>query len=314
VSTYPRFFALITCAFLPLSLVACAADTEENADEESEMEASDLSSRTIRLAPGAVSSFTLRQARAGDVALTVDCRPPANPDETGPVFKLDASSLGSSPSDPPRAGFWSRTGAVAAGSHVMKFQNLGPQTTCTIRAAAVPTAATCRSSLSFRSPNTNHNHIRVGSDASSDWEAFPTSGNHWGAWAPWSRAYPKPMKRGFMLHNLEHGGVVFSYKCESDQGASCAAARDKLVALAQQIGPRVIVTPDPTQPEMFAIRGWRSGYSSSCFDDVSAKQFAQEHYRQGREDADANPPIPFDPTTLNVPCEDLMAAPDSCQR
>ena len=32
------------------------------------------------------------------------------------------------------------------------------------------------------------------------------------------------------------------------------------------------------------------------------------------QDADANPPVPFDPTTTNVPCEDLMAAPDSCAR
>ena len=39
----------------------------------------------------------------------------------------------------------------------------------------------------------------------------------------------------------------------------------------------------------------------------------QGHHRMGREDIDADPPIPFDPTTTeNVPCENLMAAPDSC--
>jgi hypothetical protein len=65
---------------------------------------------------------------------------------------------------------------------------------------------------------------------------------------------------------------------------------------------------------MFAIRGWRYGYSSSCLDETSAKQFAQAHYRQGREDADSDPPIPYDPSTTNVPCENLMAAPDSCPR
>jgi hypothetical protein len=275
---------------------------------------SDLTSRTIRLAAGATSSFTLKQAVAGDLALTVDCRPPADPDDPGPVFKLSASTLGTSPSDPPRAGYWARTGAVPAGSHVLTFQNLGGPATCSVRVAAVPAAATCRSSLQFRSPNTNHTHFKVGSDTSGDWESFPTSGNHWGAWAPWTHVYPKAMKKGFMLHNLEHGGVVFSYKCASDQGAQCAAARDKLIAIAQRIGPRVIVTPDPTQPEMFAIRGWRYGYSSTCLDDASALQFAQAHYRQGREDADADPPIPFDPSTTNVPCQDIMAAPDSCPR
>ena len=39
----------------------------------------------------------------------------------------------------------------------------------------------------------------------------------------------------------------------------------------------------------------------------------KEHFRQGREDIDADPLLPFDPTTTeDVPCENLMAAPDSC--
>ena len=316
-STSLRISALIACAFLPLSMVACAAESDQgtdNPDESPEMEASDLSSRTLRLAAGQTSTFTLRQSRAGDLALTVDCKPPANPDDVGPVFKLSASDLGTSPSDPPRAGYWSRTGAVTAGSHTMTFTNLAGPAVCTIRAAAVPTAATCRSSSSFRSPNTNHTHFKVGTDTSADWESFPASGNHWGAWAKWSSVYPKAIKRGFMLHNLEHGGLVFSYKCADNKSAACKDAQDKLVAIAQGIGPRVLVTPDPTQPEMFAIRGWRYGYSSSCLDETSATKFAQAHYRQGREDADADPPIPYDPSTTNVPCEDLMAAPDSCAR
>lgn len=217
VSTSAGKFALVLCAFLPLSLVACAADSQETPEDDSEMEASDLSSRTIRLGQG-TTTFTLRQTVASDVALTVDCHPPADPDDPGPVFKLSASTLGTSASDPPRAGYWARTGAVPVGSHVMTFTNLGAPTTCTIRTANVPTAATCRSSLAFRSPNTNHTHFRVGTDTSSDWEAFPTSGNHWGAWSKWSTVYPKAIKRGFLLHNLEHGGLVFSSNVRTIRG------------------------------------------------------------------------------------------------
>lgn len=314
-----RIPALISCGLLAVGLSACAADTEDegpqDGDEATEMDASDLSSRTVRLGPG-TTTFTLRQTRAQDLTLTVDCRPPENPDEVGPVFKLSAPTLGAQASDPPRAGYWSRTGSVPAGSHALTFTNLGPSTTCNIRSAAVPTAATCRASTSFRSPNTNHTHYRVGTDTSSDWEPFPTSGNHWGAWAFWNSVYDKPMKRGYMLHNLEHGGLVFSYKCSSPRdSAACADAKNQLVAIAQAVGgPRVVVTPDPTQPEMFAIRGWRWGFTASCLDPASAKAFAQAHYRHGREDTDADVPIPFDPSTTNVPCEDLMAAPDSCPR
>jgi hypothetical protein len=276
------------------------------------MDASDLTAKSLKLTPGATTTFTLKQTTAQALTLTVDCHPPAGADEVGPVFKLSAETLGAHASDAPRAGFWSRTLDLAVGSHVMTFTNLGPAATCTVRSAPVATSATCRSSTSFRSPNLNHTHFKVGTDTSSDWEAFPTSGNHWGAWATWSKVYPKAIKRGYLLHNLEHGGLVFSYKCASDQGAECVAARDKLTAIAEGIGPRFIVTPDPTQPDMFAIRAWRYAFSASCLDEASATQFARAHYRNGREDADANPPIPFDPTTTNVPCQDLMAAPDSC--
>jgi len=316
VRTSLRISALITCAFLPLSLVACAADSQENPanpDESPEMEASDLTGKTVKLTAGGTTTFTLKQPTAGDLTLTVDCRPPADPDDVGPVFKLSAPTLGETGSDPNRAGYWSRTGAVAAGSHTLTFTNVGGPATCSVRASAVPAAATCRESLSFRSPNTDHTHVLVGTTSNqASWEAFPTSGNHWGAWAKWSTTYPKAIQRGFLLHNLEHGGLVFSYKCADNKSAACKDAETKLSAIAQKIGPRVIITPDPTQPDMFAIRAWRYGFTSSCLDETSATAFAHSHYRNGREDADANPPIPFDPTTTNVPCLDLMAAPDSC--
>ncbi len=298
-------------------LAACAADGDEpkDGDEGTEMDASDLSSRSVRLGPGQ-TTFTLRQTSAQDLTISIDCRPPENPDDPGPVFKLAAPDLGTSANDPPRAGFWSHTGHVAAGSHSITFDNLAGPATCTIRSAAVPTSATCRSGMSFRSPNTNHTHFRVGTDTSGDWEPFPVSGNHWGAWAFWTRVYDKPVKRGFLLHNLEHGGLVFSYKCSGPaQSPACQDAKNQLSQLAQSVGgPRVLVTPDPTQPEMFAIRAWRYGFSASCLDQPSALQFARAHYNHGREDIDANGPIPFDPSTTNVPCEDLMAAPDSCPR
>ena len=109
---------------------------------------------------------------------------------------------------------------------------------------------------------------------------------------------------------------MFSYKCSSaTASAQCKTAHDELVALAQSLGqPRFIVTPDPAQPTMFAVRGWRYAYTAECLDHASALAFAKAHYRHGREDADSDPPIPFDPSTTNVPCQDLMAAPDSCQR
>jgi hypothetical protein len=128
-------------------------------------------------------------------------------------------------------------------------------------------------------------------------------------------AYPKPVLRGFYMHNLEHGGAVLSYGCESaDESAACADAEAALIKLANEFGQnRVIVTPDPDQPTLYAVRTWRWAYAADCFDHDSALEFLGEHFRNGREDIDADPPVPFDPTTTeDVPCEDLMSAPDSC--
>jgi hypothetical protein len=142
----------------------------------------------------------------------------------------------------------------------------------------------------------------------------PASGNHWGAWAKWGAIYTRPVKRGFYLHNLEHGGLVLSYGCSAPtESAECAEAADNLTALANTFGEyRVIVTPDPQQPELYGIRGWRVGYQSECFNEQRMLDFMGDNFRNGREDTDADPPVPYDPTTTQVPCVDLMAAPDSC--
>jgi hypothetical protein len=158
----------------------------------------------------------------------------------------------------------------------MTFQDLGAQTTCTIRAAAVPTAATCRSSLAFRSPNTNHTHVRVGADASSDWEAFPTSGNHWGAWAPWSRVYPKAMKKGFMLHNLEHGGILIQYRTEDKE----LVAQIEGFARKQSRFPGcLIVAPYPDMDYPIALTAWGMLLPLEGYDETAMQGFIDAYRR-----------------------------------
>jgi hypothetical protein len=274
---------------------------------------SDITS-SITLSANQEKTITLDAQGASDATVTLDCSPPADPDDQGPVVAVTAATLGVK-GDPARAGYWSHTGPMPAGQNTLTVKNQGSTVQCRVTTTAVPAGATCKARDEWRSPNTDHTHYRVGEQgAAAGWDPFPASGNHWGAWAKWDSIYDTPVKTGFVLHNLEHGGIVFSYKCSSpNDSQACKDARDQLVAIAQTAGgPRVIVTPDPSQPTMFAVRAWRYAYTSDCFDKDSAAAFAKKHYRNGREDLDADPPIPFDPTTLNVPCQDLMAAPDSC--
>jgi hypothetical protein len=131
----------------------------------------------------------------------------------------------------------------------------------------------------------------------------------------WNRVYDAPVLRGFYLHNLEHGGIMLSYKCESaDESEECAAAEQRLIDLAAEFGQnRIFISPDPDQPEMFAVRAWRWAFSSDCLNKEAALDFMQGHFRQGREDIEAGPLQEFDPTSSeNIPCEILMAAPDGC--
>jgi hypothetical protein len=306
-SSIVRRSLLLGACCAAIAAVGCGA-------EDAGTEADDLTAKTI--AVGAEISFSTTTKSDTPIVLTVDCTPPSDPDSVGPVIAVTAPDLGLEDDEPARAGYWSWAGTLPAGKHTITLGNVGDQTAkCKVGAKKQTgiDSESCTAWTVHRSPNTHHTHIPVGKDASADWEAVPASGNHWGAWAAWSTIYDAPVKRGFLLHNLEHGGIVFSYRCKSAAGADCEKAAQELLDLAQTFGQsRVIITPDPTQTTLFAIRSWRWAYESDCLDTDSAISFLSKHYRHGREDIDADPPIPFDPTTTDVPCEDLMAAPDSC--
>jgi hypothetical protein len=305
------FLALLSATSLVLA-AGCAAETGDNGGEEMSAD-NDLTS-TLHVPANGSATIRLSAKTARDVSLTIDCAPPANPDEIGAVIEVSAPTLDVSTPEA-RAGWFAQAVSMPVGQHAVTITSQGGPATCRVRTTPIPASQSCRSFTAWRSVNPDHTHLHVGSEAiQSGWESFPASGNHWGAWAPWGKVYDKPVKHGFLLHNLEHGGLVLSYKCSSpNDSAECKSARDTLTAFAQTLGTRrLYVTPDPSQPTMFAVRAWRMAYTSDCFDEKSAGAFAKANFAHGREDIDADPPIPFDPTTTNVPCQDLMAAPDSC--
>jgi len=290
---------------------ACVASEDD--DELVEVPVGDQkadSVSTVTVSSG--KTVTVQFTATGDpLDVSVDCSPPANPDTVGMQFTVTSTALDQPSASAAMAGYWQWSGDVAAGARSMKLKGKSGSGTCKVRVHKI--SGTCTTSTSFRSPATGHTHLRVGTTVST-WGSFPVSGNHWGAWAKWNTVYTKPIERGFLLHNLEHGGIVLSYKCSSATASSaCAEAAADLEALKHAFGEsRVIVTPDPAQPTKYAARAWRTGFASSCYDENRMLDFMAAHFRDGREDEDSDPPIPFDPTTQDVPCHDLMAAPDSC--
>jgi hypothetical protein len=296
--------------FLASFLAGCGTPVEVvdvEADEDGKTD------NAKRLTIEAGKTYAIRYKSSGDARrVTVDCKPPSDPDSLGVSFNVVAPELGATDSTY-RAGYFSATAELAPGSYQLELNARAdsPNSTCSVSVQRASGA--CTAGSTWHSANTNHTHILVGKNAS-DWEPFPASGNHWGAWAEWNRDYTKPIKRGFLIHNLEHGGIVLSYNCSSPTAsADCRAAHAALLQLKESFGEtRVVVTPDPTQPTRYGIRAWRWAYTSDCVDETKMLTFMDQHFRHGREDEDANPPIPFDPTTTKVPCQDLMSAPDSC--
>lgn len=299
---------LASCLILAASQAACVgADDDETIDVIVGDGKADTST-TAHLSSGKTVTVKFTAA-GGPLDVTVDCGAPSSVDSVGTQFTVTSPALGQSSASSAMAGYYRFVGDVDGGQQQLRLRGKSGYATCRVNIATA--SGSCTDAHAFRSPQTGHTHLAVGTHVAS---GFPVSGNHWGAWAKWGTVYRRPVLHGFLLHNLEHGGIVLSYGCSAPtDSAECAQAASDLTDLANAFGEsRVIVTPDPEQPDMYAARTWRMGFSSSCFDQERMLGFLGDNFRNGREDEDSSPPLPFDPTTPDVPCQDLMAAPDSC--
>ncbi|MEZ4391125.1 MAG: DUF3105 domain-containing protein [Polyangiales bacterium] len=130
----------------------------------------------------------------------------------------------------------------------------------------------------------------------------PSSGPHFNTWTRFG-TFPN-LARGNWVHNLEHGGVVFLYRCAGDAGA-CDAARDELVAASQTIPGDPACMPDAGDPRLrlvitndalietpFAGAAWGWLYAADCVEPSSVRSFFTRHVGQAPEDFCADGFIP----------------------
>jgi len=131
----------------------------------------------------------------------------------------------------------------------------------------------------------------------------PTSGNHYPVWAAW-QTYTTPVPRGFYVHDLEHGGIVFTYRCEDDCSADIAALQAVLDARPMDptcqlgVNNRFVVTPDPLLDVRFAASAWGASIKGDCLDLAAITTFIDTYYGKGPEQLCAqgvdvtNPAVP----------------------
>jgi hypothetical protein len=118
----------------------------------------------------------------------------------------------------------------------------------------------------------------------------PSGGNHWPIWAAFKK-YGSPVHREMLVHDLEHGAVVLSYRCDGacpDVVAALSSVFDGLadpLCLSIPGGPaaRAVLTPDPLLPTPIAAAAWGATYTATCIDVPSLRTFANAHYGGGRE-------------------------------
>jgi len=119
----------------------------------------------------------------------------------------------------------------------------------------------------------------------------PSSGHHYGIW-PRYGAYEYAIPRGFWVHPMEHGGVVFTY--------SCTDCRDEVQAATQLIEDtapapacctasgcpdsatnQLILTPDPGIPTRWAAAAWTFTLTADCFEPDVFANFIEAHRDSG---------------------------------
>jgi hypothetical protein len=133
----------------------------------------------------------------------------------------------------------------------------------------------------------------------------PATGPHYNVWAPWSQSFDRPVPRGNYVHNLEHGGVVLLYRCDSKSACPDLAAglqqvaqmlvRDPLCLLPIQA--RYLISPDPLLPSDIQIAAavWGQTYRASCLDPSSLLAFMTANYARAPEDTCADGAITWMP-------------------
>ncbi|MET0794785.1 MAG: DUF3105 domain-containing protein [Polyangiaceae bacterium] len=117
----------------------------------------------------------------------------------------------------------------------------------------------------------------------------PIGGDHYPVWAAF-QSYSFAVPRGFWVHDLEHGAVVFSYNCPdgcSDEVATVQALIDALpedpLCAGTGTPRRVVLTPDPLLDVRWGLSAWGHTLRAECVDADRFRDFYLNHFGLGPE-------------------------------
>lgn len=126
-------------------------------------------------------------------------------------------------------------------------------------------------------PVMGREHIAPGSPRPNYNSNPPTSGPHFPTTAAWG-VHEEIIDDGYLVHNLEHGGIWISYKNPEDQDLVA-----KLEALANQYQIKVVLTPRPENDAPVALAAWGRLLKLQAYDEAAIKKFIKAFVNKGPE-------------------------------
>jgi hypothetical protein len=117
----------------------------------------------------------------------------------------------------------------------------------------------------------------------------PVYGDHYPSWAAYG-TYGFPLPLGLLVHDLEHGAVVFFYDCPNGCADEVEAAQAFIDALpddprcSPDVRVQVILVPKPGLGARWAASAWGYSLTADCLDSEIFGDFYEDHHGRGPED------------------------------
>lgn len=121
-------------------------------------------------------------------------------------------------------------------------------------------------------------HVPVGTNVEYNSNP-PPSGPHYAQWTK-RGVYEEPVEDGYLIHSLEHGYVIVSYKCE----INCEELKTSLKNFYEKNrNKRLIVVPRPSLDGPIALTAWNRILKLEIWDESQAEAFVRAFENRGPE-------------------------------
>ena len=160
-----------------------------------------------------------------------------------------------------------------------------PFLTCCGGGATAPPATSTPVAGCGSVPVANEGWLHVAEGSAISYRANPpASGPHYPVWARYQE-HATTVARGYWVHNLEHGAIVFLYRPSAPAGV-VTALRDAYRALPNDPAcghKRALLTADPDLPTDTAVVAANVVLKGSCVAPNAIRSFALAHRAQAPE-------------------------------